>query len=313
MSAPECILFAGQADQRPGMGAELWRLPAARQALERLTPHLGDDLEELTTRAPAHVLARTRNTQRAMHAQHLGYLFALRAREPELELDGAIGHSVGVVAALVAAGALEPEDSARFIAARGEAFALACAAGEPHGLAAVTLEEPEDEADLTETLAAEPALELALHNAPGRCVIGGPRAALDAFAARAQREEWPLRVQVLEVEGAFHTAAFAGCRERLAPVVAALEVRAPRCPVFMGTSGQAERDPARIRELLLAQPARLERHLDAVRAAHAAGCRRFVEPATHPGPSRWLGWQLGAGRLPADVRLRTLDALALRA
>jgi acyl transferase domain-containing protein len=60
----------------------------------------------------------------------------------------------------------------------------------------------------------------------------------------------------------------------------------------MGTSGRAETDPARIRELMVEQTVACERHLDAVRAAYAAGCRRFVEVAFKPQPVTWLGEQL---------------------
>jgi hypothetical protein len=35
-----------------------------------------------------------------------------------------------------------------------------------------------------------------------------------------------------------------------------------------------------------------ERHLDAVRAAYAAGCRAFVEVSFKPQPVTWLGEQL---------------------
>ena len=60
----------------------------------------------------------------------------------------------------------------------------------------------------------------------------------------------------------------------------------------MGTSGKAETDPARIKELLIEQATACEKHLDAVRAAYAAGCRSFLEASFKPQPINWLGEQL---------------------
>ena len=61
-----CVMFAGQSVQAPGMCQELWKLPAARDILERLKPSLGDDLEAVTTDMPADELALTFNAQRAI-------------------------------------------------------------------------------------------------------------------------------------------------------------------------------------------------------------------------------------------------------
>ena len=111
-----CALFAGQSVQETGMGVELLKHAPAREAVERLKPFLGDDLEALLTTMPDEPLAKTFNAQRAIHASHTAHWLAYKAYHPDVELDGAVGHSMGVVAALVAAQALTHEDSGRFIA-----------------------------------------------------------------------------------------------------------------------------------------------------------------------------------------------------
>jgi [acyl-carrier-protein] S-malonyltransferase len=285
-----CLLFSGQSVQREGMCRGLWSQPAAREILRRLTPRLGQDLEDLTTTADAETLALTGNAQRAIHAHHLGHWFAFGAHHPGVELDGAIGHSVGVVAALVAAEALSVEDSGAFVAERARAFSEVCASlPEEQGLAAVTTEDLED---VIAQLPRFPGVTLALSNAVGKGTIGGRLADLEAFARACRREGWPVRVTPLSVEGPYHTGAFAPCGPRLERFLAEIPIRPPRVPVFMGSSGRAETDPARIRELLARQPFTCERHLDAVRAAYARGCRRFLEVAQSPQPITWIGDQL---------------------
>ncbi len=272
------------------MGVELLKRPAGRAVIERLKPSLGADLEALLTTTPEDALAKTFNAQRAIHASHVAHWLAYRAAHPEVELEGAIGHSMGVVAALVAAEALTVEDSGVFIAARAKAFSDCCAAfTEPMGLAAVSAD---DFRDVVESASEVPGVSVALWNTVGRGTLGGASAALEAYAAKARAEDWPVKVKILKVEGPYHTAAFDGARAPLRAALAKLDVRAPKVPVFMGTSGAPETDPARIRELLVEQTVGCERHLDAVRAAYAAGCRTFVEVSFKPQPVTWLGEQL---------------------
>jgi len=290
MSQKVCALFAGQSVQEAGMGVELLKRPAARAVIERLKPSLGADLEALLTTTPDDVLAKTFNAQRAIHASHVAHWLAYRASHPELELDGAIGHSMGVVAALVAAEALSVEDSGVFIAARAKAFSDCCAKFDaPMGLAAASTD---DFRDVEESLAEAPGVSIALWNTVGRGTLGGTLAALEAYAAKAAKEDWPVKVKVLKVEGPYHTAAFEGAKAPLRQALASIKLRAPKVPVFMGTSGKAETDPVRIGALLVEQTVACERHLDAVRAAYAAGCRVFLEVSFKPQPVSWLGDQL---------------------
>jgi [acyl-carrier-protein] S-malonyltransferase len=313
MNEKICALFSGQSVQAQGMCTELWRLSAAREILDRLKPSLGEDLEAITTEMSNAELALTFNAQRAIHAHHLGHWFAYRAKYPETQLCGAIGHSMGVVAALVAAGSLTVEDSGRLIRARAQAFSDVCKGfGQPQGMAAVITKNLREVRRLIDAF---PGVSLALHNTQGKGTLGGALADIEAFAAKAKAEKWPMKVLVLKVEGPYHTAAFTPARGPLKAALDAIEIKEPKCPVFMGTSGLAEFNPERIRELLIEQVDHIERHFDAVWAAYERGCRRFVEAAYKPQPVTWLGDQLmdSQGRPHADVvgvALKTGDLAA---
>jgi len=288
-----CALFAGQSVQSSGMGLELLKNPSARAIIERLKHSLGDDLEALLTTTAEEPLALTFNAQRAIHASHVAHWLAYAAAHPDVELDGVVGHSMGVVAALVAAGALSVEDSGIFIAARAKAFSDCCKAFiEPMGLAAVSAE---DFNDVVESVSEVPGVSVALWNTRTKGTLGGTTASLEAYAAKAAAEDWPVKVKVLKVEGPYHTAAFEPARAVLSEVAKSLDLKAPKVPVFMGTSGKGETDPARIKELLAEQAVACERHLEAVRAAHAHGCRKFVEVSYKPQPVTWLSDQLEPG------------------
>jgi [acyl-carrier-protein] S-malonyltransferase len=303
MSGKVCALFAGQSVQEAGMGVELLKKSAARAVIERLKPSLGADLEALLTTTPDETLALTFNAQRAIHASHVAHWLAYKAAHPELRLDGAIGHSMGVVAALVAAEALTVEDSGMFIAARAKAFSDCCKSfTEPMGLAAVSTD---DFNDVVESASEVPGVSVALWNTIGRGTLGGTMAALEAYAAKAVAEDWPVKVKILKVEGPYHTAAFEAAKAPMRAALKNISVKVPKVPVFMGTSGKAETDPARIRELLAEQATACEKHLEAVQAAYAAGCRSFIEVSFKPQPVTWLKEQVsgvsGLGVLTAEL------------
>lgn len=312
MSDTWCVMFAGQSVQESGMGKELLRIPAAREIIERLKPSVGADLEALLTTMPDPELALTFNAQRAIHACHLANFFAYKAKNPDLQLDGAIGHSMGVVAALVAAGALSVEDSGVFIRARAQAFSDVCKSfSEPMGLAAASTD---DFNDVVEAVSEVPGVSVALYNTISRGTLGGTSAALEAFQKKAQDEDWPVKVKVLKVEGPYHTKAFLPAKDALTKAAAGLKLQAPQVPVFMGSSGKAETDPSRIRELLVAQAWSTELHLAAVRAAYDAGCRRFLEAAYKPQPVTWISDQLrgedGSALPGVETKAVTTEQLA---
>jgi malonyl CoA-acyl carrier protein transacylase len=290
MSQKYCILFAGQSVQEVGMGLELWKHKPAREILERLKSSLGADLEEITTCMPDEKLSLTFNAQRAIHAHHLGHWFAYKAHHPEATLDGAIGHSMGVVAALVAAGSLTVEDSGTFIRTRAQAFSEICQDFDSsQGLAAISTEYLED---FINKINSFPGVSLALHNTIGRGVAGGKLSDLEAFAHKAQAENWPVKVRILKVEGPYHTQAFSPCKKALEDSLQTIHISPPQIPVFMGTSGKMESDPKRIRQLLVDQADSCERHLDTVWAAYDHGCRNFLEIAHKPQPVTWIPDQL---------------------
>ena len=290
MEKKYCVMFAGQSVQERGMGKDILKIPAAKEILSRLKPFLGDDLEYLLTEMPDSELALTFNAQRAIHAHHLANYFAYKAAHPQLSLNGAIGHSMGIVAALVAAESISVEDSGKFISARAKAFSEVCKTfTAPMGLASVSADDFKDVVDEVTHFAP---ISVALYNTKRRGVLGGTIAELENFAQKARAEDWPVRIKILKVEGPYHTKAFTPCCAELDRALSAIEIKPPKIPVFMGTSGQAEKDPERIRRLLSSQADSSELYLQAVESAYTAGCRDFIEIAYKPQPVTWISEQL---------------------
>lgn len=218
------FVFPGQGSHRAGM-ASVWEGHPAHRTFAEVGEAAGiPDLPDLADDPEA--CAGTAVGQPAMYACGIA---AWRALDDEgLHPHAVAGHSLGEITAAVAAGALSVEDGARLVAERGRAFAEACRAAEPGGMAAVLGLDDEIET----LLADHPDVVLANDNAPTQKVLAGPRDALAEAVAAA--EELGGRVRELDVEGAFHTAAMAPAVVAVDRVLRRTAVRDPDVPLVSG-------------------------------------------------------------------------------
>lgn len=256
------LLFPGQGSQTADMRDEV---AAARPDLLALACEVaGDD-------PFARVDDGTRYAQPAIYcASVVGFE---RLRAAGVSGVAYAGHSLGEVAALVAADALSAEDGLRLVATRGR---LMQESGERAGDGSMLALLGTGAAEHAAAIAAAAGLTVANDNAPNQVVLSG---ASDVFAAagRAAREQG-LRAVPLPVTGAFHSPAMAGARPALEAALAAIDFRPPSTTVVSSITTQPFDDVrARLADALT-QPVRWRETLLALRAQ---GVQRFVE--TGPG------------------------------
>lgn len=256
------ILFPGQGSQTTAMRDEV---AAARPDLLALACEVvGDD-------PFARVDDGTRFAQPAIYcASVLGFE---RLRDAGVAGVAYAGHSLGEVAALVAAGALSAEDGLRLVATRGR---LMQESGERGGDGSMLALLGPGAADRAAAIADAAGLTVANDNAPNQVVLSGARASF-AAATDAAREHG-LRAVPLPVSGAFHSPAMAGARPQLEAALATIDFREPAVTVVSSIT-TAPFDDVRTRLAdALTLPVRWRETLLALRAQ---GIERFVE--TGPG------------------------------
>ena len=177
------------------------------------------------------------------------------------------GHSLGEIAALVAAGALAERDAIEIVALRGRAMDDASSAGAPGGMLAVRAD-----GDLTAAVARQAGVAVANENAPDQTVVAGPVEALDAVAAELR--DRGVRSMRLPVSGAFHSPAMLPAAAELRDALARVELAHPRVPVVSGLTTMPFSDP---RSELVAALTRPVRWVAVLRALDWRGIDRFVE------------------------------------
>lgn len=239
-------VFPGQGSQTPGFLAPWLDAEGARETLERFSDEAGVDLVAAGTEWDADRIRDTKVAQPLIVAASLLSWNALRA-SADTAPTAVAGHSVGEIAALVAAGVVTASDGMRLVGLRGRAMAEA-AEMEPTGMSAVL----GGDQDAVVARLGELDLTPANYNGSGQIVAAG---SLDALARLAAEPVTGTRVIPLQVAGAFHTRYMEPAVTSLAEAAAALAPADPRLTLWTNSDGSTVSDGRRALDLLVAQVA----------------------------------------------------------
>ena len=248
------LAFPGQGSHEEGMRDVVAR--RRPELLETLAAVAGDDAFE---RAAS-------STAAAQPAIVCASIAHWHARDRPIA-DWTIGHSLGELTALVAAGSLDEHDAIRLAARRGQLMQEASDAHPGCGMLAAKAG-----VDDVAAIAEECGVAVGNHNAPNQVVLSGSAAGLDT--ARARLKEVRIRSTRLNVAGAFHSPLMASAVEPLRAALAEVEFKPPSCTVFSPISVAPMEDPRRELPDSLLSPVRW---VEAVQSLAEQGAERFEE------------------------------------
>jgi malonyl CoA-acyl carrier protein transacylase len=272
------IMFPGQGAQRAGMGADLFDLYP--ELVRRADELLGGSIRALCGDDAEGRLSQTQYTQPAIFI--VSALSFLKQQEHAPPPDFLLGHSVGELAALFAAGCIDFESALALVCERGALMAQA----QGGGMCAVLGQRVDELQSLLPDIA--PELDIANFNSNEQLVVSGPAASFASLEVLAEERDWHL--VHLKVSGAFHSRYMAQAARRFEALLSAIEFRPPRCPVIANvTALPYPSDSAAIRTMLARQLTQAVRWADSVRYVRHQGCVEFQEV----GPGRVLTGLMG--------------------
>jgi len=235
---------------------------------------LGYDLWRLTQEGPAEELNRTEVTQPAMLAAGVGCWRAW------LRAGGAwpavmAGHSLGEYTALVCAEALAFGDAVSLVRDRGRFMQEAVPDGGGLMAAVMGLEDVDVQACCDQASSGQVVAPVNF-NAPGQVVIAGHADAVRR-AMDAARDMGAKRAQELPVSVPSHSPLMRPAAERMADRLHNVAIEQAAVPVIHNTDAAQSKEPASIREHLVAQLHQPVRWVETVGAMRSAGARRLIE------------------------------------
>ena len=205
------------------------------------------------------------------------------------DADLMAGHSLGELAALVAAGALPERAGLELVTLRGRLMNEAgLRAGDGSMLALLGTGASERAAEI----AADHDLTVANDNSPMQVVLSGARANLPGAAEHAQ--ELGLRAMELDVTGAFHSPMMASAVPEFTAALQRTAFAPARATVVSAVTARPFVDPRRELADALTMPVRWR---ETMLALHDLGAERFVD--------------VGPGRVLSGLAKRTLKGVQL--
>ena len=277
------FVFPGQGAQAVGMGKDFYdKYETARKLFAEADEALGYSIREMCFEGPAEDLKLTANTQPAILTMSVIAYALLKEQGVEPDITG--GHSLGEYAALVAAGVLSFQDAVVLVHKRGQYMQEAVPVGEGGMAAIIGLDDATIQKACDEAADRTKGQVLPVnYNCPGKTVIAGSTAAVEAAAA-ALKEAGAKRALVLPVSAPFHSPLMQPAAEKLAAELDKVTLHDANIPVVSNYTGKLETSAADIKTNLVAQADHPVQWIQCVRTMQDFGADTFVEA----GPGKTL-------------------------
>ena len=287
------FVFAGQGDQFPGMGKELYDRYEEAAKIFSLCDQIRPGTLTQCFFGSEEDLRDTANTQPCLFAMELAAAEVLKANG--IVPDAVAGFSLGEVAACTFAGVFDQEQGVRLVTARGALMKDACR-GASYFMAAVLRLSREQVQDICRQVNGVYPVN---YNCPGQITVSGNRMQMDTLKEKIN--EAGGRMIPLKVSGAFHSPFMEQAAGKFREILEDTPVKKPDVTVYSNVSGLPYSDD--IRDLLSRQIASPVLWEDTIINMIRQGIDTFVEV----GPGRSLAGMIR--RIDKRVRTYTVSDL----
>ena len=245
--------------------------PAVQEMFSKADEALGYSLSDIMFNGPDEELTKTSRCQPALFLHGLACLEVLKEKVPALNVVATAGLSLGEFTAHTLAGTFDFETGLKIVEQRGQFMEEACDA--TNGAMAAMI--GGDEEAVAE-LAADCGVDVANFNTIGQIVLSGDEAGIDKAVAEAKGRGVRMGKK-LNVAGAYHSRLMQSAQDKLAGVLAEVEISEPSIPVIGNFEARAVRGQDEIKSTLEQQVTGSVRWTASMQQLIADGHTTFLE------------------------------------
>jgi len=269
--------------------------PAVQEMFAKADEALGYSLTDIMFNGPDEELTKTSRCQPALYLHGLACLEALKEKVPALNPVATAGLSLGEFTAHTLAGTFDFETGLKVVEQRGLFMEEACDA--TNGAMAAMIGGDEE---AVAQLAADCSVDVANFNTIGQIVISGDEAGIDKAVAEAKSRGVRMGKK-LNVAGAYHSRLMQSAQDKLAEVLAGVDLSEPSIPVVCNFEARAVKDTADIKSMLEQQVTGSVRWTASMQKLIADGHTTFLEL----GPGKVLAGLMG--RIDKSVTVLSVE------
>jgi len=299
------LLFPGQGSQVVGMGSELYNnYDLVKKIYKQADEKLNYPISKMILNGPEDQLQLTENTQPAILTVSYSIF---RVLKEEFNFDFSSfkffsGHSLGEYSALVCSGALDFENALYLLHERGKAMQKAVPVGEG-GMIAVLGVKIEEIKKLIQNNNNENGIcEIANDNSDGQVIISGDKKCVSLL--QSSLKENKIKSIPLKVSAPFHCSLMKPAADIMEEKINNTKFNKPLFDIINNVTATPERDPNKIKKLLIKQIFLTVRWRESLINMFKAGVTNYIEI----GPGKVLSGMVK--RTIKDVNCFSINSIA---
>ena len=272
------LLFPGQGSQAVGMCTEFYKnFKSVKKIFDLADQKLGYSISKLILEGPSDQLQLTKNTQPAILTVSYS-IFRVLIDEFDFDIKSFkffAGHSLGEYSALVSANSLNFENAIYLLHERGKAMQEAVPEGEGSMLAVLGAKIEDIENFIKSLKLDEGVCEIANDNADGQVIISGDKESVNNFQKILKNEK--LKSIPLRVSAPFHCSLMKSAADKMSKKIIDTSFSTPEIEIINNVTAMSEKDPKKIKELLINQIFSTVRWRESIINLSGMGISNFIE------------------------------------